>query len=482
MAYQHGIYASEIPTSIIPAVNSMAGLPIIFGTAPVHLASDPKAANRPALCYSYGEAVAAFGYSTNWKDYTLCEAIYSQFALYAVAPVVIVNVLDAEKHKATVAGSIKNLVDGVLILNDPVILESLIVQLSQEGQALILGIDYEAIYNDKEQVVITPLLGGQITSDKTSLYVKYDKIDPSAVTSDDIIGGIDLDTGAAEGLETLNQVFPLYGLVPGMVLAPGWSQNPEVAAIMGAKSDNINGHFKAISLTDVPTDIVKKYTDVSAWKNQNNYTGNNQVVCWPMVRLGERIYHLSTQLMGVTGKVDASNDDVPYESPSNKNIQATGACLEDGTEVILGPELGSYLNSQGVVTAINFIGGWKVWGNRTACYPANTDPKDAFIPLRRMNNWLAQTFILTYWVKVDKPITRRLIDTVVDSENIRLNGLMARGFILGGRVEFLKEENPTTDLMDGIIRFHTYWTPPTPARAIDNAIEYDPSYLSALFN
>lgn len=482
MAYNHGVYVSEVPTSIIPAVNSNAGLPVVFGTAPVHLTSNPAVANKPILCYSYSEAVAAFGYSDNWTEYTLCEAIYSQFALFAVSPIVFVNVLDINTHKTAVAGSSKNIIDGVVKIAEPVILGSLKVKLTQESQDLVKGVDYEALYNDEEVVVITPLSGGQITVGQTSLYISYDKVNPSAVSADDIIGGIDISTGAVEGLEALNKVFPLYGLVPGMVLAPGWTQNPEIAAVMNAKAGNINGHFKAISLVDIPTDVVKKYTDVSAWKSNNNYIGNNMAVCWPKVKLGSKTYHLSTQLMGVMGQVDVSNDNVPYESPSNKALQANGSCLADGSEVTLGPDQATYLNSQGIITALNFIGGWKLWGNRTGCYPANTDPKDAFLCIRRMNNWQAQTFIQTYWSKTDKPMTKRLIDTVVDSENIRLNGLAARGFILGGRIEFLKSENPTTDLLDGIIRFHTYWTPPTPAREIVNAIEYDPSYFSTLFN
>lgn len=36
MAYKHGVYTQEVPTSIVPAVNSTAGLPVVFGTAPVH--------------------------------------------------------------------------------------------------------------------------------------------------------------------------------------------------------------------------------------------------------------------------------------------------------------------------------------------------------------------------------------------------------------------------------------------------------------
>ena len=42
--------------------------------------------------------------------------------------------------------------------------------------------------------------------------------------------------------------------------------------------------------------------------------------------------------------------------------------------------------------------------------------------------------------------------------------------------------SPVTNLLDGIIRFHTYLTPPTPARVIEDVIEYDPSYFNTLFS
>lgn len=79
------------------------------------------------------------------------------------------------------------------------------------------------------------------------------------------------------------------------------------------------------------------------------------------------------------------------------------------------------------------------------------------------------------------PVNKRLVESVVDSANVFLNGLTARGAILGGRVEFLESENPQTDLLDGIIRFHVYVTPPVPAREISFVQEYDSSYFSTLF-
>jgi phage tail sheath protein FI len=385
MAYRHGVYASEVPTSILPPVRTSAGLPVVFGTAPVNLATAPAAVNTPVLCYTYAEAVAALGYSDDWDSYTLCEFMNSHFSLFGVAPVVFVNVLDSATHKEAVTNSATALVAGKVTLPDTgILLNTLVVKLSEAGQPLIKDTDYTAGFDDDGKVLITRIAGGAITTDTSTLVVSYDKLDPSAVDKDDIIGGIDGATGAPEGLELVNRVFPMFRLLPGMILAPGWSHDPEVEAVMKAKAGNINSHFKAIAVVDIPTDTVDLYSEVPGWKNSNNYVVPLEIVCWPKVKLGTKQYHLSTQLAGIMCRTDAANDDIPYASPSNKSLQANGAVLKDGTEVVLGPDQAAYLNGEGVVTALNFIGGWKAWGNRTGCYPGVTDPKDAFIPLKRM--------------------------------------------------------------------------------------------------
>lgn len=481
MSYKHGVYVSEIPTAIVPPVRSDAALPVVIGSAPVNLSLDGKGkVNEPVLCYSYQEAVQALGYSANWKDYTLCEFIYSQFALYAVGPVVLINVLDPVTHKSSVpTESVTLNADGEAILkNKGVLLSSVVIK--TDATTNKLNTDYVLSFNNEEECVISSIPTGTITEGAT-LTVEYDYLDPSAVAATDIVGGVDIATGKKKGLELINEIFPRFRLIPGQIVAPGWSDDPVVAAVMTAKASNINEHFKAIAITDIPTDEVTLYTDVAAWKNTNNYMDKLQVVCWPKLKLGDKTFHMSTHVAGVICKTDADNEDIPYMSPSNKSFQANSVVLDSGEEVWLGPDQAAYLNGQGVVTGLNFIGGWKCWGNRTGVYPSVTDPKDAFIPLRRMFNWIGNTLVQTFWQKVDYPINKRLIETIVDSANIWLNGLSARQFILGGRVEFLQEENPTTDLMDGIVKFHVYITPPTPAREIDFLLEYDPAYLQTLF-
>ena len=464
MAFFHGVRVKEVPTSILTPVNTTAGLPVVFGTAPVHLTNNPtKNVNRPVICYSWDEAVAAFGYSNNWDEYTLSEVMYSQFKLYGVKPIIFVNVLDPAKHKEDVKDTEgKAVTQGRVLVTDPVLLDTLKVKRADAAEPAKNIEDYTAAYDDDGK-----------------LYLEYAKITPSKVKDTDIIGGAS-KSGTA-GLEWIDSIYTLFSLVPGIVAAPGWSDRPGVAAVMKAKAMNISGLFRCICLTDVDTGTATHYADVNEWKNKNSYTGVNQIVCWPCVRNGDMVFKMSTHILGIIGVMDAGNEDVPYDTPSNLPMQATGICLKDGKEVTLSLEQANLLNSQGVMTALNFSGGWKSWGDYTGAYPSITDVKDTFISVRRMFDWQYQTFILTYWQKVDRPLMPRLVRTIIDSEKVRLNGLVSRGFLLGADVKFLEEENPLTDLLQGIFRVHTNITPPVPAKEIVDILEYDVNNFKALF-
>ena len=176
---------------------------------------------------------------------------------------------------------------------------------------------------------------------------------------------------------------------------------------------------------------------------------------------------------------DTDNAGVPYESPSNKDAKINGLCLADGTAVVLTFEQANALNGGGIVTALNFMGAWKVWGNYTGCYPSSTDPKDMFIPCGRMFAYVQNTIIRTCWQFLDKPMNRRLLDTITDTVNIWLNGLVGSGYLLGARVEISEDENPVAQLMAGIIKIHVYMTPASPAQEIDFVLEYDSSYVTS---
>ena len=112
--YFHGVSTRQVDTSVSTPVTADSGLAFVVGAAPVHTVGG--AVNDPIMCQSYAEAVAAFGYSDDWEKYPICEAIYAQFKLYGVSPVVFVNVLDPEKHKKTVSEQQYQLTDGKVLL------------------------------------------------------------------------------------------------------------------------------------------------------------------------------------------------------------------------------------------------------------------------------------------------------------------------------------------------------------------------------
>ena len=466
MAFRHGITANESPTKLLATVSD--GItPVYVGTAPIHMCK-VKNINEPILCHTYAEAVENFGFINDFENYTLCEAIDAHFSKFNIGPIILINVLDTTKHIKTIENKSIEMTEKKYIVEDIGVIPGTV--------EITDTFAHEKKFNDKGQLELIPL-----EEKSGSIVVKYSMIDLSKLTEADIIGGIDGETGKKKGLEVVSEVFPKYRKVPSLILAPKYSTSSTVAAVLEAKARKINGHFQAMALTDLDTNKVKKYSDTIKEKNDNNLASTFLDVSWPKVSLGDNQYHISTQKAAIIQLLARDSEDIPYKSPSNKNIKGDSGILADGTPIRLGLDEANYLNSQGISTVINWTGGWKFWGNRTSCYPAITDPKDCFIASRMMFNWLINSLVLTYWQKVDEPTNKVLIETITDSINIWLNGLTASGKIIGARVEFRSEDNPKTSLIDGKIKFKLYFTPALPAEEIAFDLEIDVNYYEKLF-
>lgn len=469
MSIDYGVHVKQAATSLSTPVVADSGIPFVVGTAPIQCATKPAKPFVPVRCTSWDEAVSLLGYSDDWNRYTLCEFMYSHFKLFSCQPVFFCNVLDSSQQKEDKEAADLPLTAHKLSLPPETLTDSVVVKAEGgSGEPYVLGTDYELTRTD-DALLLEALPDGAFFSAST-VQVGYSAIKPDAITHADI----------AEGLDAIDLCVTLFGTTADLICAPGYSGDPTIAALMAAKAGNINGLFSAKALIDIDTSVVTDYADVYAHKNSKNLVDKNQILCFPMVKLGDKKFHLSTQLAGLMAQIDAENE-CPYESPSNKNLQCDGAILQDGTEVNLALPQANILRDNGVVTALNFFDGWTAWGSYTACYPANTDVKDYFIPISRMFSWVGTTLIRSHWSKIDRPITRGLIDNIVDSVNIWLSGLVGSSNLLGARVEFPEGENPETNLMAGILKFHIYLTPPPPTQQIDFTLEYDVDYLATLF-
>ena len=482
MSYFHGVYNSEQDTSLTVPIRGSAGLPVVFGTAPIHLVKDPaKAVNTPLLCYSFQECVQSAGYSGDFKNFTLCQSMDAGFRVFHVAPVILINVLDPGNpaHVRTYEAEDVPVRDGQAVYAKPyVLLDSL--EVKSGDAALTADTDYAAAHDNEGNVVL--LLLSETAKAAAKLTVSAKGLDPSGVTREDIVGGVDALTGKETGLELVRQIYPRLGMAPGQLLAPGWSGDPVVAAALQAKTEALNGVFECTCLLDIPTEGengAAVYTEVKTAKEKLGASSTHAAALCPMVAVGDKIYHYSALFAALTAYTDASNGDVPYESPSNKDLRITAAVLADGTEVVLDQQQASdALNAAGVITAINQEG-FRSWGNNTAAYPAATDPKDRWLAVRRFFNWDGNNFIRTYFQKVDKPGNPRLIQSIVDSQNVIGNGYVARQYCAGYRTEFRSGENPVANLLDGRLTTHTFLAPFIPAEYIENIREYDVTALEA---
>lgn len=479
MAYHHGVRILENPTSLTAPILGTAAFPVIVGISPVNLAKNPyEATNVVKLAYNFAEASAAVGYSDNLKDYNLNQSINATFKKFAVAPIALINVLDPKKHKTQISKMTcpVNALQATVGV-EGILLDTLVVEFGET--MLQVDVDYITSFDDNGYVVITLLESGA-GAEATTLNVSGDKIDPSQVTSKDIIGGYNVSTGKESGLELVRQVYPLFGMTPGLITSPGYSKDPTVASVMAAKCLNINGVFTCECITDLDSteNGARKYMDVKTVKEKSGFVSKHMSVVWPKVKIGEEIYYFSAIYSALIAYIDASNDDVPNLSASNKVIPITGLCLDDeeNSEIVIDQEQANMVNSFGVSTAIN-LNGFRSWGNNSAAYPGTTDPKDRWFCCRRFFSWWGNSFILSYFQKVDDPLNTTLIEAVCDAENIRGNSYTAQGKCAGARITYSEDENPVTDILNGKIQFHQYLAPYVPAEDILNILEFDPTML-----
>src|SRR5690554_6863553 len=288
MAYTHGVYIYERPTSVIAPITADSAVQFVVGTAPINLLEDPASAvNKPILINNFAEAVQKLGYSDSFDKYTLCQSMDASFRVYNVAPLVMVNVLDPTVHITTKVSESHDIEAGQILIEEEGILldDTFVVEKVDDttGTPFQKDLDYTVEFNTDGHVLLKVLEGGGMGSE-ASVEITYTQLDPSQVEATDIIGGYNKETGVYTGLELISQVYPRLAIIPGLILCPGWSHLPEVGVAMSAKCEAINGSFNCQAVKDVDTTPgtgAVEYTAVNTWKNNNSYTGKHDIVCWP---------------------------------------------------------------------------------------------------------------------------------------------------------------------------------------------------------
>lgn len=485
--YKHGTYG-EYAESIGSVPVKSQTVAVYIGTAPINLVTgyaEKGLVNKPILATSYANACAQLGYSEDWETFTLCEAIKAHFnnTLGNAAPVVFINVLDPDVHKGddTVSTNLTFKNGRATLDSDKIILDTF--KLADK----VLGTDYEIEYSYTSGKLTVVSIGDNVISG--TVQATYSEVDTSEIDETTIIGDATED-GVYTGLGVLELIYQSLNVIPALLVAPSWSEIPEVYEAMLLRASKINGHWDAFVYADIPIlDGATKVDTIALakkWQTDNGYTNANSKVFFPQVEsVSGDIYHLSTLAAWRSLLVDATHDGVPMETPSNKVIPAAKQYFgADSTNAGFDQQRGNTLNEVGITTAVYWGGNWVLWGNHTAAYKfGNTpDSKNIFDNNVRMMMYVSNDFQHEHAMTIDKPMTRALADTIKNREQQKMDALAAIGAFIGKPVvEFLESDNSTSDLVEGNFTWSFKGTPTPPFKSGTLRVAYTTEGFNTYF-
>jgi phage tail sheath protein FI len=484
----HGVNVIFQDTALRGTLSADSAFTAFFAAAPMNT-STPAKAGELLLVRSLREFKENFGWSEDFRSYGLCAAAKAFFDVYGVAEAAFATVLDAEKSAHTIPTetlaalrSVNGRARQFLLDSGYPVRNEITVRLTDGqgtavGNALAAGIDYVLEADSSGFLLITPVIGGAILAGadaETVVSVAFEAANPGGITAADV-------TGAFDAAET---IYPKLRKTPAILAAPGFSHIPVVGAALSAKCDGINGCFNCVCCVDIDSgaDGALDADDAGAQKDRQGVNDEQQIYpAWGMLALpGTPPIFGSICVAGLCNVVDAENGAAPVRSISNTDSGFSQTVTMAGGEIDLTLREADALNAQGIWSAIYFSGLHRSWGNYSAIFPASTDPAKMWANIVRFKRWYGNSLLLTHFQSLDGPISRRQIDGILDVENDRLRMYAQQGWCAAGsNIQFLDEDNPDTELLNGHVRFRVFYAPFAPMQRIDFLPEFDVDAFAA---
>ncbi len=493
--FLHGVEVIEVSTGSNPITVVTSAVIGLIGTAPSWAVESPAAApapNTPTLVSSQSDA-SNFGPLV--QGYTIPYAL-SAIAAQGAGQTIVVNVFDPTRHfTAITAQAMSFPASGPQVLNLGHMGVSAVVVTNQAGTTTYSSTtDYSL---DPVIGVVTALTSGTLTAGE-AVKVSFNYADPTKVADSDIIGAV---TGSTyTGLQALQTTYGTMGFFAKLLIAPGYSQNADVASALETMANTVC----AIALVDSPpsTAVSVAISNRGLEGNAFDVASTRVVLCYPQEQFsdsglvptgvtissglpittafnGTSVGPYSQWIAGAIAAKDLSNG--YWWSPSNTEVIG-----------ILGPDVSLYasimdpncdvnnLNAQGIVTVFNAFGsGLRVWGNRSSAYPSDTAP-DNFINVRRTMDVIEQSIQLSMLQFIDQPISNALITAILSNVNSFICSLIQRGALVAGSASYDPSENPASQIAAGQLVFDIDVMPPPPAERLTFQSYIDASLLSTL--
>lgn len=460
--YLHGIETVQGSNGVLPIATVKTAVIGLVGIAP----SGPV--NTLTIVRNRADA-AQFGSPLPGFDIPKALSIILAFG---GGPVLVVNTFDSTTNTTQVTAESHTIASAKTALSFAPIGAVTVLDSAGAAVAFVAGTDYSIDAYGKFTVLSSAIADG------TVLKFTYKKLNGASVTSSQIIGTYNTGTGVRTGMQCWDLAKNNVGFLPKILIAPNYSSVNAVAAELIAKATVL----RAVTYLDAPsgTTTAGAITGRGLAGTINfNTSSKHAELLFPYVKSYDAATDTNTDfpmapfLAGLRSKVDI--EEGYHVSTSNHElIGALGMAVNISAGVNDPNTDANGLNAAGITTLFNTFGtGIRAWGNRNGSFPVNTAP-DSFVTDVRTAGIVFESIedaLLNY---LDKPITRVLIDVILESTNQFIRTLIGRGALVpGSRVEFPAEYNGPTELAAGQLTFELIRmvTPPFERGVIRDTID-----------
>lgn len=457
-AYHHGTETIRIDGGSNPVYTVDGAITAIVGTAPV------GAVNELTVCQTKKD-FALFGGELTGKGFTLPDAAHI-WTRYGSGVAYVVNVCDPAKHKTTVSNE-------VLAVDPDTLTAKTAKPALQSGYAVSDG---NSPLTENTHYTINTLTGEIVFKTKPSApEISYTYTDPTKVTEADIIGAYVAATGKRTGLELLTEGFNRQGADTKIIIAPEYDGSAGVRAAM----EIIAGKLKAISYAAAPkgTGLGKALEGRGPLGSINFQTSSDRCqLFYPYVIVLLGLESLAVHAASLRMKTDVEQG-YWYSISNRELLGVTGVEIGLTARTDDPQSETNRLNEKGITTVFNSYGtGYRMWGNRLACFPAVSHIKN-FEVAQRTGDIIDESIRRAELQYVDRPIDDALIDSLIETVRTYLGTLRSiTGFSVGLDYDY--------DLPDafskGQVPIVYDYTPKLPAERLTNTSVMTRKYLANL--
>jgi len=270
----------------------------------------------------------------------------------------------------------------------------------------------------------------------------------AAATETNIIGTVTAG-GDRTGLQALLAAESLVGLRPRILGVPGYDTQA-VATELATIAEKLRAFAYAAAVGDT-------VAEVTAYRA--NFAARELMLIWP--DFSDFTGSAIARAMGLRAKIDTQVG--WHKTLSNMAVNGvTGISKGVSFSILASETTDAGLLNDADVTTLARLDGYRFWGNRTC----SDEPLFAFESATRTAQILQDAIAEGLVWAIDKPITKGLINDILETINAKFRSLKAQGRIIGAEATFRDTDNSAADMAAGKLVFDYSYTPVAPAEAI----------------